>query len=303
MIFFLVPHHGGDQVVLAHLGHRGGQHQLTVPEHGDIGADLEDLLEVVGDVHDRHAGLAQLADALEQAQRRAALEGRGGLVEQQAAGARGQRPGDLDDLPLLDGEAAAGGIGVHVEAPVGHDLPGLLAHLAPVDDAEALRYRAAAARLAAEEDVLRHGEAGHHHGMLEYGRDARAPGGDIAERGRGLAVEGDLARIRCGDAAQDGDQRGLARAVAAHQAEAPAGVQAQPDAAQGVRAAEPLMDPRRARRRDLGGERGRDVLLAHLVRRPMSCSRRRVRCRRRCPRAGHCRRGWWSPCWTGRRPG
>ena len=245
MIFFLVPDHGRDEVVLAHLGHRGGQDQLAVPEHGDVGADLEDLLEVVGDVHDRHAGLAQLTDPLEQALRRAALEGGSGLVEQQAAGARGQRPGDLDDLPLLDGEAAAGRVCVHVEAPVGHDLAGLLAHLAPVDDAEALRYQAAAARLAAEEDVLRHGEAGHHHGVLEHGRDARAPGGDIAERGRGLAVEGDLARIQGDDAAQDGDQRGLAGAVAAYQAEAPAGVQAQPHAAQGVRAAEPLVDPRR----------------------------------------------------------
>ena len=55
---------------------------------------------------------------------------------------------------------------------------------------------------------------------------------------------------------------GLAGAVAADQAEAPAGVQAQPDAAQGVRAAEPLVDPRRAGRRGLGGSRGLPELQA-----------------------------------------
>src|SRR5260370_718174 len=81
---------------------------------------------------------------------------RGGAVAQRAAGARGQRPGKLAQLPVLDGQAAAGGVGVHVEAPVGHDLPGLLAHPAPVDDA------GTAARLAAEEAVLRHGQAGYH---------------------------------------------------------------------------------------------------------------------------------------------
>ena len=37
------------------------EHQLAVPQHRDVGADLEDLLQVVGDVHDRHAGL-QLAE-------------------------------------------------------------------------------------------------------------------------------------------------------------------------------------------------------------------------------------------------
>src|ERR1035438_2382220 len=262
MIFFLFPHHGGNQAVLGQLGHRGGQHQLAVPEHGDVGADIEDLLQVVGDVHDGHAGLAQLADAFEQPQHRAALEGRGGLVEQQAAGTRGQCPGDLDDLALLDGEAGAGGVGAYVEAPVGHDLPGLLAHPAPVDDAEALGD-AAAERLAAEEDILRHGQVGHHHGVLEHGRDAPAPGGDFAERGRGLPVEQHLALVRGGDARQDRDQRGLARAVAADQAEAAAGIQAQPDAAQRVRAVEPLVDARRAGHRGDGGQRGGDVRIAH----------------------------------------
>src|ERR1700678_1330167 len=107
-------------------------------------------------------------------------QGRGGLVEQQAAGSGGQCPGDLDHLPLLDGEAAARGVGVHVEAPVGHDLPGLLAHPAPVDRAGP-GAETAAERLAGEEDVLRHGEAGHHHGVLEHGRDAPAPRGDITQ--------------------------------------------------------------------------------------------------------------------------
>ena len=63
--------------------------------------------------------------------------------------------------------------------------------------------------------------------------------------GAGRAVEAHLARVRRVEAAQDRDQRGLARAVAADQAEAAAGLQAQVHAAQRAGAAEPLVDPRR----------------------------------------------------------
>src|ERR1017187_8706116 len=115
----------------------------------------------------------------------------------------------------------------------------------------------------AEEDVLRHGQVGHHQGVLEHGRDAPAPGGDFAERGRGRPVEPHLALVRGGDPGQDRDQRGLARAVGADQAEAAAWVQAQPDAAQRVRAAEPLVDALRAGPRGGGGQRGGNVRIAH----------------------------------------
>ncbi len=43
---------------LVSLGERRGQHQLAVAQHGDVLADLEDLLQVVGDVQDRDAAAA-----------------------------------------------------------------------------------------------------------------------------------------------------------------------------------------------------------------------------------------------------
>ena len=116
------PDHRGDQVVLGELGGRRGQHQLAVAQHGDVLADLEDLFQVVGDVEDGHAAGGELPHALEQPPDGVALERGGGLVEQHAPGAAGQRPRDLDDLELLDGQVAAGRSGVDVEAPVAHDL-------------------------------------------------------------------------------------------------------------------------------------------------------------------------------------
>src|SRR6516225_11385127 len=100
--------------------------------------------------------------------------------------------------------------------------------------------------------------------MLEYGRDAPAPGGDVAQRGGGVPVEAHLAGVRRVDAGQDGDQRGLARAIAPDQAEALGGLQAQVHAAQRVRPAEPLVDPRRLDRwRGWGVRGGGDYRFMH----------------------------------------
>src|ERR1700721_4754582 len=74
----LLSDHGGDQVILGHLGQWRGEYHLAVPQHGDVGADLEDLLEVVRDVQDRDALGLQLTDALEQPLRAPPLDGRGG---------------------------------------------------------------------------------------------------------------------------------------------------------------------------------------------------------------------------------
>ncbi len=43
-------HHGGDQLV--HVGVLGGlcHDQIAVPQHGDLIADLKDLVHLVGDV-------------------------------------------------------------------------------------------------------------------------------------------------------------------------------------------------------------------------------------------------------------
>ena len=105
-------------------GDRRGQHQLAVPQDGHVLADLEDLLEVVRDVEDGDAAGDQLADALEQAADRVALQRRRRLVQQDAPGAAGQRPGDLDDLQLLDRQVAAARVRVDVEAPLVASPPG-----------------------------------------------------------------------------------------------------------------------------------------------------------------------------------
>ena len=106
-----------------------------------------------------------------------------------------------------------------------------------------------------------------------------------ADRAQGRsrdAVEAHLAAIRRVDAAQDGDQGGLACPVPADQAQAAARPQGEIDPAQGLGAAELLVDSRCLGRRDGGrGSGARRFPVIQLRRR--RCTLRRVRCRRRCP--------------------
>ncbi len=173
-----VPDHRADELVLGQRRGRRRQDELAVAEHDDVVADLEDLLEMVRDVEDRDAAGDERAYALEQPAHAVAFERRGRLVEQQDARTSRERAGDLDDLALLDGERGALHVGVDVEVPLAQDSARLGAHRAPVDDT-------AAARLAAEEDVLGDRELGDDHRVLEDGGDAASPGADVANGGAG----------------------------------------------------------------------------------------------------------------------
>jgi len=224
--------HRGDQVVLAEAGGGRGEHQLAVAQHGDVLADLEDLFQVVRDVQDGDACRGELPHSLEQPLGRLALERRRGLVEQHAPGAAGQGPRDLDDLELLDGQLAAGGLRRDVKPPLPHDVARAPAHRAPAHQR----------RSGAEEDVLRDRQVRHDHRVLEHGRDPLAPAPDVADAGRGLAAEPHCARVRLGQAGQDGDEGRLARAVPADQAKALPRGDGQVNTAQGAGGAEPLLD-------------------------------------------------------------
>ena len=72
------------------------------PQHRDAVGDVEDLVELVADEHDRLAGLAQASEVLEQLLGLLRREHRGGLVEDQHVDAPVERLQDLDTLLLAD---------------------------------------------------------------------------------------------------------------------------------------------------------------------------------------------------------
>ena len=100
-------------------------------------------------------------------------------------------------------------VGIQIDARRVSSTLARLAHAAPVE-------KAAARRLAPEEQVLGDGEVGQQREFLEDGRDRRPPRASrgAAERDR-LAVEPELARVRPMNAGEQLHQRRLAGAVLA----------------------------------------------------------------------------------------
>lgn len=199
--------HAADQVVLGHALDRFAGDPGAVAQGGDPLADLEDLLQTVGDEEDGGALLAQGADDTEEPGHLAAGEGRRRLVHDQDAGVEGERLGDLDDLLVGDGQAARRAVGVEFDTEPLHQgesrrMGGLV-----VDAAEG------AARLAAHEDVFGDRKVGEESGLLVDHGDARVPGVGRAVEDRGLAVEEHLTGIRSVHPGEALDQGRLARAV------------------------------------------------------------------------------------------
>ena len=81
--------------------------------------------------------------------------------------------------------------------------------------------------------------------MLKDRRNAAAPGADIGERRRRLAIKPNLTAIRGQQAAEDRNECRFAGAVTANESEASAWPKAGIDSSQGVCAAEPFTYPDR----------------------------------------------------------
>ena len=145
--------------------------------------------------------------------RRGFLQGqRGGrLVEHQHLDVAGQRLDDLDHLLVAHREAADLGAGLEVHLEQVQQLLRPPVHRSLVDQAEGTE------RLLVGEDVFRHRQVGHQAELLEHHADARLLALMGVVKRNLTAVEEDPARVGSVGAGQDVDQRGLARAVLAHQ--------------------------------------------------------------------------------------
>src|SRR5581483_7083013 len=118
-------------------------------------------------------------------------------------------------------------------------------HVARLDTRRAPVHEVALAGEIAEEDVLGDRQLRHHHRVLEDGRDAAAPGANVVEGRRRLALEADVARVGCLQAGQDRDERRFAGTVPPDEPEAVAGVERGVDPAQRLGVAEALPDSAR----------------------------------------------------------
>jgi hypothetical protein len=220
----LAAHHRGDQVVVVELVHARRAGELAVAQDRHPVADLEHLLEVVGDVHD---GVALVAEAVDAGEQRLGLrfgERRRRLVEDQHSRVLAEHLGDLDEL--ADGQRCLLDRRVRVE-PV---EPDALEHRARLLAQRAGAGDAATGGQAAHQQVLADTQVRQQAELLVDDADA-----GVARLGRaGVAHLAALDRVgpavALDGAGEDLDQRALAGAVLTCDAVHLAGTQLERDA-------------------------------------------------------------------------
>ena len=170
--------------------------------HRDRVGDLDHLVELVRDEHDRAAVVAQRAQHRPQLLHLGRRQHRGRLVEDEDPRAAIERLQDLDALRLADRQLGD----QRVAAARRARCAALSSRTAR--SARGAVERRPARELAAEHDVLGDGERGHEHEVLVHHADAggdrvaRRPAGDVAARSTSIvpASGGIHARRACASA-------------------------------------------------------------------------------------------------------
>ena len=187
-----------------------GFHVSAVAENSGGIADVEDFFEPVGNIDDGASLGLQAGDHLEELFGLAHAQTAGRLVKGDDLGVAGQGFGDLHHLPLADGQVGNLGPRIDVLAEVRQAGAALLHQALPLDEAHALGQ-------VAQIQVLRHGQLRHQVEFLVNDRHAGVDGLPRRLEVLNRAAQGQFAAVGLVDAAEDLQQRALARAVLADQ--------------------------------------------------------------------------------------
>src|SRR5713226_5825553 len=203
--------HEQGELVLVRLGGFAAAHHLPTADDGDPVRYLEDLVELVADENHARAFGAQSPEHLEDLVRLLRRQHGGRFVENEDPRVPVDRLQDLDALLLTNRQLIDAARGIDVESKLsGQQLDPLcglpeVQKLAPAND------------LVPEHHVLRDGEDWDEHEVLV---DHADPTSDrirgIADRDR-LAVDEDLAGVRCDESVEDVHERRLPGAVLAEE--------------------------------------------------------------------------------------
>ena len=209
-----------------------GEHAAQVKHHGAVDQRQQDLHHVL-DHDDGDARVADVADQLHAGLRLGGGEAGEHFVQQQDAGAGGERAGDFQPAFLGRGERM--GQAVRAGGEPGGGEHALRLHHGVAG--------AAGAAECADHHVLQHGHAVERADHLEGAGDAGAGAGERAAAGDAAPVEADFAAVGR-DLAGDGvEQARFAGAVGPDQPENFAGCDGEADVDIGRDAAERLADP------------------------------------------------------------
>ena len=157
LVLLLTLHLGaqdhGHEIGEIDIGDPPGGDEISIAQHRVLVGNLEHLGQAVGYVDDAGAVRRKRADRLEQQFRLGTADRRGRLVHDEDVAAITDRLGDLDELGLRKAQRTHVGGRLDMEPQPLQQLGGHGVQSAIVDDATR------AARLAAEEQVLRHRHA------------------------------------------------------------------------------------------------------------------------------------------------
>ncbi len=209
----VAAHHLADDRVHVDFRAQESAHALPVLQDRDPVPDLEDLLQVVGDVDDPDPLGLEAADQIHERVRLLQPEGAGRLVHDDDPGLPVTGLHDLQHLLLRRGEVLDHRVFLQVE------LKGADEIARPLVLRPGIHHQREGRRpLVPEEDVVRHREALDQLRLLVDGGDAELDGLPRREAAVLRPAEHDRARVRCDRAGKDLGQGRLARAVFPDQA-------------------------------------------------------------------------------------
>ena len=207
----VAAHHQAGDLLRRHVLGFMDAHGLSAPEDRHAVGDLHNLVELVRDKDQCISLILQVDQLPEELGCFLCGKDGGGLVQDQDLGAADQSLQDFHLLLHAHGDVHDLGVGVHLQV----ELPGVF--LRDLHGLLLIDEKAGLLGHHAQDHVFRHGEAGDQHEVLVHHADALGDG----RRGGGeidlLSVDPDLARGGLLQAEQHLHQRGLSRAVLAHQ--------------------------------------------------------------------------------------
>ena len=214
-VFQFPAHHLGDNHIGGQFLRRPGADVLTVTHDGDLVANAENLIHLMGNVHNGHILRLQVLDDSEQGLHLILGQRGGGLIQNQNPAVGGNSLGDFHRLHLRNAELSKLLLGIEIHPNLFQQLGGIGIHFIMVnhrDEAKELLHG-----VPTQENIFTHGTGGNGLKLLVNHGDSLFQRIHGVADGNGLSIDFDLAFIHFIDAEHTFHQGGFSRAVFSHQ--------------------------------------------------------------------------------------
>ena len=191
-----------------------GRDVPAVPENRHIVGNREDLIHLVGDVDDAHAMRLEVRDDRKEVLHFAFGERGSRLIHDQDVGLEGDGLGNLNDLPIGDGQVPDLDLRIEVNVQPAKQMLRHAAHLLMIHE---IHESQSPHWLPPNPDVLCDRHVRHQVEFLMDHRDPRIEGSERRRQLHRFTLQSDLACVGLIDAGNDLHQGRFARTILAHE--------------------------------------------------------------------------------------